>query len=144
MTDSGVASFEQAVAREFAFLEAHGFRRVRTEHPVGPVGASADWVGRHVGFRVTLDARDGVVDARVMTVRDGRMEESGRYASDLFAHLVAHEGYRGAPSGPVAGQAPPGGSTIEAQVAGWARLLRTAGEVLLADGPESLPARGRT
>jgi hypothetical protein len=43
--------------------------------------------------------RDQCFDLQVVRVRDGKMHATfdGRYSSDLFVHLVEHEGYRGKP-----------------------------------------------
>lgn len=91
--------------------------------------------GRHVGFVFSYDIRDEVVDAEVVRVEDGRIlrRPEGGYSKDLYAHLLEHCGYRGAPG--TGGGTSGLGTTLE----GWLALLRSAGAGLLADRADSLP-----
>jgi hypothetical protein len=130
--------FRAWVEREFRFVETRGFRRISDGDRDTPVGAAVTYLGKHLGFLITLDVRDQVVDARVVRVRDGQVMDGG-YACDLFVHLISHAGYRGGPSGTPAPERGADASRIERQVIGWANLLRTAGESLLADQEMALP-----
>jgi len=141
MTDTATG-FREAVARRFGFLERRGFRPTAVDGGDSPVGNAVAYLGSHVGFVITWDARDQVVDMRVVRVRDGRMPApgGGGYTRDLFVHLVEHAGYRGSPSGTHAtgrDGAEPG--RLERAVAAWASLLETAGGTLLDDTPDALP-----
>jgi len=136
--------FRDLVGRSFRYLEARGFRPDPGGDRDSPVGASYVWTGTHVGFIITWDARDDVVDMRVVRVRDGRILDAGEpggYARDLFVHLVEHAGYRGSPSG-THGSANHSPTRLERAVAAWANLLERAGGILLEDRPESLPTDG--
>lgn len=141
MSATTIGQFKAWVEREFHFVEARGFRRGAGDDRDTPVGATVAYLGTHVGFLITLDVRDQVVDARVVRVRAGRLVERGEggYTCDLFAHLIQQAGYRGGPSGTPVPERGAEASRVEREVIGWANLLRTAGEALLADEEATLP-----
>lgn len=134
--DPDSARFRDLATRAFDFLLVRGFRRVPSDEQLSSVAPSIAYAGRHVGFLVSLDARDDVVSVRVTRARDGRLAPTGPggYSSDLLSHLVERQGYRG--RGAVPGAGP--GSEHARMLAAWARLLREQGGRLLEDDAEAL------
>jgi hypothetical protein len=135
MSDETLARFRALAEERFRFLESRGFRRSPEDEHGSPVGASLAWAGTHVGFLVSYDLRDDVVDVRVTRATDGRLHEAGAggYSRHLLSHLVAHAGYRG--TGVRDGSA----GAIERRLEAWADFLRAEGGELLADSAEALP-----
>ena len=141
-TDFTVERFRRIAEDRLAFISDHGFHRAReVEHTTTTLGTYV-LLGRHVGFVFSADVRDRSVGARVVKVVDAQMVEHipGGYSSDLYRHLVTHEGSRGGPAAPR--RTPPSESVrspLEDQIEGWARLLTHAGQRLLEDDDQSLP-----
>ena len=94
--------------------------------------------GENVAFEFSLDVRDQCIDAEVIKVEDGSLCRNwdGGYSKDIYAHLVAAEGYRGSPTGSL--DARDLNSKLDKAIAGWSSLLETAGSKLLSDSSESL------
>jgi len=100
------------------------------------------YLGKYVGFIISFDVRDQVVDAEVARAENGHIKRGwdGGYASSIFMHLVNYEGYRGGftrshdesihkrPEDVVRGM-------VDAVV----DMLVRAGKNLLEDRPDSLP-----
>lgn len=145
MSDSRFTAeqFRLLAMDKFGFLEGAGFSRAPSEEATSPTSASVVYLGRHVGFVFSLDVRDQCVDAQVVKVRDGQIKRNweGGYSADLFSHLVKYAGYRGRASGSK-GQARTAAqqATLEQLIDAWAQLLVEAGQSLLSDQPQSLPA----
>lgn len=141
MSDPTVERFRALVAGRFRFLEGQGFRRSVEDEDVSPAGASVVYLGRHVGFLISYDSRDAVVDVRVARVTGGRLPGvgGGGYSRNLLTHLVEHAGYRGGTARKPPAEAGTGGD-LARMVEWWAALLHAEGAALLADEPGSLPA----
>ena len=95
-----------------------------------------------MGITISLDVRDQHVDVEVARVTDGVLKRNwdGGYTSDLFMHLVKHEGYRGRGLRTnVDNQSRADESPIQRMIDAWAELLTSAGERILKDSPDSLP-----
>lgn len=133
-----VERFRVLVLDTFSFLEAKGFHRVPGLEETSSTSGTVVYLGKHVGFVFSLDVRDQCVDAQVVKVRDGQMKRNweGGYSSDVFTHLVRYAGYRGRPAGASTAEK----AALKGMVDGWAELLKQAGESLLSDRPDSLPA----
>jgi hypothetical protein len=141
--DFSVERFRRVAEDRLGFLSAYGFHRAtELEDTMSALGTYV-LLGRHVGFVFSVDLRDLAVGADVVKVVDGQVNDdnmAGGYCSDIYGHLITHEGYRGRQSGPR--DTSPSDSVLsplEYQVEGWARLLRHAGQRLLADDDQSLP-----
>jgi len=141
MSDAGAQRFRALARERFRFLEERGFRRSAEDEDASPVGVSVAYAGRHVGFLVSLDTRDDVVDVRVTRARAGRLAMTGEsgYSRNLLSHLVEQAGYRGG-----FGRREPGARRTpeearDRMLADWAELLERAGGALLADDANSLP-----
>jgi hypothetical protein len=141
MSDDAIEQFRAAVEERFRFLEAHGFRRSRADEHDSPVGASVAYAGKHIGFLVSCDLRDGLVDVRVVRVRNRRLIETGEggYSRNLLSHLVEHAGYRGGLDRAGRGRARTASGPWERMVDSWAELLRDEGGTLLADEAQAIP-----
>ena len=141
-TDFTVERFRRVAEDRLGFLIDHGFRRATEAEQTTTTFCTYVLLGSHVGFVFGADFRDRAVGARVVKVVDSQVVDnmSGGYSSDLYLHLVTHEGYRGSPAGPRG--TPPSESvrsSLEHQIEGWARLLRHAGQRLIEDDDQSLP-----
>jgi len=124
------------------FLESRGFRRNPSLEEENSLYGTLVYLGKHVGFIISFDVRDQVVDSEVTRVENGQIKRSwdGGYSSSVFMHLVNYEGYRGGftrshdknihkrPEDVVRGM-------VDAVV----DMLERAGKNLLEDHPESLP-----
>ncbi len=119
------------------FLATHGFRRELSLEEERLTYATVVYLGKHVGFELSYDVRDDVVDAEVVRVDNGVIKTGlhGGYSAGLFTYLVKHAGYRGGGRAP----SPPGTPPMEHMVAGWVDILKAGGQTLLSDQPNSLP-----
>jgi len=137
-----VDRFKSLAPEKFSFLEHRGFHRESVAELTSPTASTLVYLGRYVGFIVSFDVRDQCVDVQVVRVRDGKMHTriDGGYSSDLFVHLVEHEGYRGKPV-QSAQHRGDGGSPddLQAMLDRWAVLIQDVGGSLLRDQPGSLP-----
>jgi hypothetical protein len=137
-----VEKFRSLAVVKLRFLEERGFTRMANLEKSGPTFGTVVYLGNHVGFVFSLDVRDQCVDAEVVKVQDGQLtgNEQGGYSSDIFAHFVYHEGYRGG-FGSVSGKAKPSDYevAIGRMIDGYVSLLKTAGAGLLKDDEASLP-----
>ncbi len=139
-----VEQFKTLAQERFGFLEGRGFHHVPALERTSATGSTVVYLGKHLAFIFSLDIRDQRVDAQVTKVMDGEIKRNweGGYSSGLFTHLAKYAGYRGKPADLGAG---PTGETshdaLERMLDGWAELLMQAGESLLCDRPDSLPAR---
>jgi hypothetical protein len=123
-------------------LEGIGFYRSPELEETSPTMATLVYCGKHVAFAFSLDVRDQCVDAEVVRMRNGKMFRNwdGGYSSNIFAHLVKHEKYRGGPKGANWNAASNvAKSPLEQAIKGWLNLLETSGERLLHDRADSLP-----
>lgn len=134
-----VEQFRTLALDRFNFLEGKGFHRVPNLEETTPTSGTVVYLGNNVGFIFSLDVRDQCVDAQVVKVRDGQMKRNwqGGYSSGLFTHLVRHAGYRGRSAGARTAEK----AALKGMVDAWAELLKQAGESLLSDRPDSVPAR---
>ncbi len=133
-----VEEFRELAAVKLGWLIDRGFDRVKNFEQVTPTTGTLVYCGKHVAFEFSLDARDQCVDAEVIKVENGSLCRNwdGGYSKDIFAHLVAVEGYRGSPTGTI--KTPVSSSKISQAIAEWSSLLENAGSNLLADRPDSL------
>ncbi len=140
-TGFSVDRFRELTLQEFAFLPDLGFRRIRALEKTSSLLGTVVFLGRNVGFKLSVDLRDQCVDTQVVKVVAGKPMDNihGGYSSDLFMHLVNHCGYRGSPTGTDKSGAEVAESALSRMVGDSARLLQDAGESLLQDVPESLP-----
>lgn len=141
-TEFTVERFRRVAEDCLEFLSDHGFHRATEAEQTTTTRGTYVLLGRHVGFVFSADLRDRSVGARVVKVVEAQVVDNsaGGYSSDLYRHLVTHEGYRGGPAGPR--DTPPPESVrspLEDQIQGWARLLRHAGQRLMEDDDQSLP-----
>lgn len=141
MTDEQftVDEFRKLALESFGFLESKGFRRMQNLEETSPTGGTLVYLGKHVGFVFSLDLRDECVDAQVVKVLGGQFKPNweGGYSSDIFLHLVKHQGYRGKPvPSRAAGSA--GSGTLKKMVDSWADMLKHGGLSLLNDNDHSL------
>jgi len=138
MSDSSftVDEFQSVAATHLSFLEAHGFARDPFLEERKSTYGTVVYRGKHLAFVFSCDVRDQSIDASVVKVENGQLRggDAGGYSSDLFMHLVNKEGYRGG----VGIEDSSEGSCPEKMLAGWATLLRTKGQLLLADEPDSV------
>ena len=145
-----IDEFRKLASDRFRFLEARGFRREPTLEATTPTGCTVVYLGEHVGFIFSLDLRDRAVDGQVVRVRAGQIKRNweGGYSSNIFGHLVRHSGYRGAVGaggrrtrrGRTGRDGQDDPASLERQLDGWVNLLQGAGQGLLSDLPDSLPA----
>jgi hypothetical protein len=137
-----IESFREFSPLKLDALENWGFKRDLELEEISPTMATLVYRGKNIAFVFSLDVRDQCVDAEVVKVRNGKLLRNwdGGYSSDIFDHLVKREGYRGNPTGSI-GNAPinPHGTRLDNVIGGWLNLLRTSGEKLLRDNPDSLP-----
>lgn len=126
--------FTQMVEQHFAFLEEYGFKRAPQYEAHSPTGCTVVYLGKHVAIRVYLDIRDDYVGVTVVKVIDGvpRNRLEGGYHADLGTFLMQRGRYRRDMPTPQLE------SPIERAIASWADLLRSEGEAILADLPDSL------
>lgn len=119
-----------------------GFRREPELETTTATGATVIYMGRHVGFVVSFDARDEAVDVQITEVSEGRIRRTseGGYSSNLFLHLAKYCGYRG--TGLSSNDSLPESrdNAIEQSLDAWAEIIRSA-EGVLRDRPDSLPLR---
>ena len=143
-TELIVGRFKKETIAKFGFLEARGFRHSPDLDQSRPTFSTVVYLGKHVGFVISLDIRDVCVDAEVVRVRDGRMKGKldGGYSANIFGHLIEHEGYRGGPDGNLRKDlaASAENDAVSRMIDGWVGLLQKAGTKLLADQEDSLPA----
>lgn len=134
-----VEQFRILALARFGFLEAKGFLRVQSLEESTPTSGTVVYLGKNVGFILSLDVRDQCVDVQVVKVQDGQMKRNleGGYSSDVFTHLVNHEGYRGKSIS--SGERKSGESVLQRMIDGCADLLKQAGQSLLSDRSDSLP-----
>jgi len=136
-----VMRFRDAVRGSFGFLEPRGFREVADLEHTSPTTATVTYIGKNVGFVLSLDLRDRCVDADVVMVSNGRLRRNweGGYSANLVSHLVKYAGFRGV------GRSNKRTGTDDVDVDGsvdrLAQLLAQFGLTLLEDKPESLPPR---
>lgn len=143
MFDPGITveQFRALAPGRLHFLEDYGFRRRTDIEETLLTSSSLVYLGRNLGFVISLDVREQCVDAEVVKVQSGKVfrTSDGGYSSDLFAHLVEHSGFRGKP--PLLGESSgmSNSAALCLKIDAWANLLRTSGQSLLFDKAGSLP-----
>ena len=133
--------FRSLVSSRFEFLQARGFRRMPSLEETRSTFGTVVYLGKHVGFVLSLDVRDQCVDAEVVSVHDGKMIRNweGGYSENVFTHLVKHAGLRrGFASSGERRENEEEQTSIERMIDDWADLLEGAGQALLQDGSKSL------
>lgn len=133
-----IKEFLELAPKKLIWLVERGFRRAKELEKTSPTMATLVYRGEYIAFEFSLDVRDQCVDAEVITVKGGQLlrNQDGGYSSDIYNHLVKHEGYRGGPAGNVT--ISPKSSKLDQAVEGWISLIDTAGAKLLTDRAEVL------
>ena len=132
-----VEQFRNLALVRLNFLESKGFHRAPAQEATTPTGGTVVFLGKHVGFILSLDVRDQCVDAQVVKVQDGQIKRTweGGYSSNILSHLVKHAGYRGQSRESNETSKP----ALERMVDAWVELLKGAGQMLLRDQIDTLP-----
>lgn len=141
-TNAMLRSFREQAVKRLELLVTLGFRREPDLETTTATVATVIYMGRHVGFVVSYDARDEAVDVQITAVGEGGIRRTweGGYSSNLLLHLTKHCGYRGTRLSSI-DSLPKGRNTaIERSLDAWAEIIRST-EDLLRDRPESLPSR---
>lgn len=137
-----VEQFQKIAPLRLNILEEKGFKRAVSVEHTTPTTSTIVYMGEHVGFVFSFDVRDQCVDAEVVKILNGEILRNwdGGYSSDIFTHLVRHEGYRGSPLGKAIPEVGIGDeNSLEKMINGWAGLLRCAGQKLFDDKSNTLP-----
>ena len=131
INDCGI--FSRLVEKYFGFLREYGFERCSQYEVTSGTLCKVVYLGKHVAIEVYLDIRDDYVGVSVLRVINGvpKDRREGGFHMDLEAYLRKSSGFRRLPPHPTL---PP----IEAALATWAEHLRSEGQKILADLPDSL------
>ena len=128
-----IEKFLELAPKKLLWLERKGFRRAEELEESSPTSATLIYKGENLAFEFSIDIRDQCIDAEVIKVEGGKLSRNcdGGYSSDIYNHLVEHEGYRGSPTGNLTKR--PELSKVEQDIDGWIFLIRGAGSKLLSD-----------